>query len=66
MQVAPIKPTLKTPGTKRLRLRCDEPLSDFAFNFNLRRYTQVFFHRYYATKTDKVAGAYTRQHFSST
>jgi len=22
-----------------LKLRCEEPLSDFAFNFNLRRYT---------------------------
>ena len=24
---------------RRLRLKCDEPLSNFAFNFNLRRYT---------------------------
>ena len=38
MQVDPIKHTLKAPGTKRLKLKCDEPLSDFAFNLNLRRY----------------------------
>jgi hypothetical protein len=39
VQVDPIKPTLKAPGTKRLKLQYDEPLSNFAFNFNLRRYT---------------------------
>ena len=41
VQVDPIKPTLKAPGTKRLKLKCDEPLSNFAFNFNLRRYNLV-------------------------
>ena len=41
VQVAPIKPTLKAPGTKRLKLKCDEPLSNVAFNFNLRRYSVV-------------------------
>ena len=40
MQVDPVKPTLKPPGTKRLKLKCDEPLSNFAFNFNLRRYIE--------------------------
>jgi hypothetical protein len=40
VQVAPIKPTLKPAGTKRLKLKCDEPLSNFAFNFNLRRYSK--------------------------
>ena len=35
----PIKPQLKAPGTKRLKLKYDELLSSFAFNFNLRRYT---------------------------
>jgi len=39
VQVDPIKPTLKAPGTKRLTQKCDESLSNFAFNFNLRRYT---------------------------
>ena len=40
MQVDPIKPTLKAPGTKRLKVNCVVPLSNFAFNFNLRRYNQ--------------------------
>jgi len=33
-----MKPTLKAPGSKHLKLNYDEPLSNFAFNFNLRRY----------------------------
>ena len=32
---------MKAPRTKRLKLECDELLSNFAFNFNLRRYTQA-------------------------
>jgi len=38
VQVDPVKPTLKAPGTQRLKVECDETLSSFAFNFNLRRY----------------------------
>ena len=41
MQVDPIKPTLKAPGTRRLNLKCEEPHSDFAFNFKSRRYTMA-------------------------
>ena len=41
MQIDPIKPTLKAPGTKLLKLKCDKPLSNFAFEFNLRRYTKA-------------------------
>jgi len=41
MQVDPIKPKLKLPGTKRLKLKYDVPLSNFAFKFNLRRFTLV-------------------------
>ena len=41
MQVDPIKPTLKTPGTQRLKLQYDELLSSFAFNLNLRRFTEA-------------------------
>jgi len=33
-----MKPTLKAPGTKRLKLRYDQLLSSVAFEFNLRRY----------------------------
>jgi hypothetical protein len=38
VQVDPIKPKLKAPGTQRLKLKHAKPLSSFAFNFNLRRY----------------------------
>jgi hypothetical protein len=34
-----MKPILKAPGTKLLKLKCDKLLSKFAFKFNLRRYT---------------------------
>jgi hypothetical protein len=37
-----MKPKLKPPGTKRLKLNCHEPLSTSAFKFNLRRYTKAF------------------------
>jgi hypothetical protein len=37
VQIDPIKPKFKLPGTKRLILKCEEPLSKFALNFNLRR-----------------------------
>jgi hypothetical protein len=33
-----MKPTLTAPGSKRLRLKYDQLLSNFAFKFNLRRY----------------------------
>ena len=39
VQVDPIKPTLKAPGTKRLKLEWDTLLSTSAFKFSLRRYT---------------------------
>ena len=42
MQVDPIKPKLRAPGIERLTLNCDGPLSNFAFNFNLRRYNLAF------------------------
>ena len=41
MQVEPVKPKLKAPGTKRLKLYYDKLPSSFAFNFNLRRYTSA-------------------------
>jgi len=40
--VDPIKPTLKAPVTQRLKLKyvnCFQFCLNFAFNFNLRRYT---------------------------
>ena len=41
MQVVPIKPKLKPPGAKRLILKYDGPLSGFAFELILRRYTKA-------------------------
>jgi hypothetical protein len=40
VQVDPIKPASKAPGTKRLKPKYDDPLSNFAFKFNLRRYNE--------------------------
>jgi hypothetical protein len=36
-----MKPKLKPPGSKRLKLKCDAPLSNVAFKFNLRCYTKA-------------------------
>ena len=41
VQVDPMKPMLKPPGTKHLKLKRDVLLSTSAFTFNLRRYTVV-------------------------
>ena len=41
MQVDPIKPTLKAPGTERLKLKYEELLSNFGFKFKLRRYIEA-------------------------
>jgi len=41
VQVDPIKPTLKTPGSKHLKLIHDKLLSNFAFDFNVCRYDTV-------------------------
>jgi hypothetical protein len=39
VQLEPMKPKLKPPGTKRLKPNFDVLLSTSAFKFNLRRYT---------------------------
>jgi len=36
-----MKPTLKAPEIQLSKLEYDEPLSKFAFKFNLRRYSKV-------------------------
>jgi len=41
VQVDPIRPVLKAPETVLFKLRCDGPLSNVAFKFNLRRYRLV-------------------------
>ena len=42
MQVDPVNPTLKAPGSMRWTLKYDVLLSNFAFNFHLRRYINAF------------------------
>jgi hypothetical protein len=46
---------LKAPGTKRLKLQCDDPLSNFAFKFNLRRYITACF-AYFSGSTTGMGG----------
>ena len=41
MQLDPDQPTLKAPGTECLKLNYDNMLSNFGFNFNLRRYNSA-------------------------
>jgi len=45
VQVVHIKPVLKAPGYILLKLRYDEQLSNFGFNFNLRRYSKTSLQR---------------------
>ena len=66
MQVDPIKPMLKPPGTKRLKLECDGLLSSFAFKFNLRCYSAVLTEESRKLTAYHEAGAYTRPLFGST
>ena len=42
MQIEPMTSELKAPGTKRLKLKSDEPLSSFVYNFVLRCYIKGF------------------------
>jgi hypothetical protein len=42
-RLTPMKPALKAPGTKRLKLYYDYLLASFAFNFNLCRYITGLF-----------------------
>jgi hypothetical protein len=56
VQVEPIKPTLKAPGIKLLKLKCDVLLSNYAFKFNLRYYIQA---RLAALAARLEAGAHT-------
>jgi len=49
VQVEPLKPVLKAPLSMLSKLRYDGPLSNIAFNFNLRRYAEA--------EEDAAAGA---------
>jgi hypothetical protein len=69
VQLDPIKPKLKPPGTKRLKLKRDILLSIFAFKFNLRHYIKAVNAWLGPTGTVSplhTAGAYTRPPFTST
>jgi len=52
VQVDPIKPTLKAPGIKLLKLKYGKRLTNFGFKFNLRRYnkTRVLFQTSYVKR----------------
>ena len=71
MQLDPVKPKLKPPGTKRL-IYCDVLLSTSAFKINLRRYNLERAEEIKALidgekhNADTQASAYTRSHFRST
>jgi hypothetical protein len=41
VQVGPMEPVLIAPGNLVLTLTYDEPLSNFAFKFNIRRCTEL-------------------------
>jgi hypothetical protein len=46
---------VKPPGTERLKLIRDDPLSNFAFKFNLRRYIMKLLpHRYPFLLVDRI------------
>jgi len=61
-----MNPTLKPPGTKHLKLKCDVLLSAFAFNLDLRRYNMVDDVSAADKQRRLQAWAYTRPLSSST
>jgi len=70
VQVDPIKPTLKAPGTEHLKLKHEGLLSNVGFKFNLRRYTEGGQGRAGGAERGGTRGAGGRQgltlvHFSS-
>ena len=67
MQLDPIKPKLKPPGTRRLTLKCDILLSNYTFKSNLRCYNKgVELIEVPSSDGEPAAGACTRSLLSST
>ena len=68
VQVDPMKPKLKPPGTKRLKLEYDGLLSNIGFKFSLRRYNEQWKHDPLIMNKwlGLQAGAYSRPLFGST
>jgi hypothetical protein len=64
VQVDPMKPKLKPPGTKRLKLNCDIPLSTSAFKLNLRRYIEGLEEQVILYSTSLNGGGGPHLHFS--
>ena len=60
MQVDHIRPMLKAPGIKLLKLKHDKPLANFAFKFNFRRYSEVDMGRALADR-ERGTGVRVRQ-----
>jgi len=56
VQIDPIQPTLKAPGSERLKPKHVEVLSSFAFRFNVRRYMMgpETFTRYFKDDNTRV------------
>jgi hypothetical protein len=55
VQIGPMKPTLKAPGSRRLKLEYNEVPSNFAFKSNLRCYDKevVGDDEYYSDDNDQ-------------
>jgi hypothetical protein len=66
VQVDPMKPNLKPPGTKRMKLYCDILLSTSAFTFSLRRCAEAPTLFLEFIGNTREAGAYKRSLLSST
>jgi len=69
VQVDPMQSMLKAPICRRLKLEHEKLLSNFAFRFNLRRYSEggvKFNGTDGSVIADTTAGAYTRPLIGST
>jgi hypothetical protein len=56
-----MKPKLTPPGTKRLKLECDELLSNFGFKSDLRRFSMASVIGLDADKTKAGEGGTSQQ-----
>jgi len=54
-----MKPKFKPPGPKRLKLECDGLLSNFPYNFNLRRSITAYLAAPFGFTSTLMAGANT-------
>ena len=69
VHIESVKPVLKAPRTKRLKLKWDKLLSNVAFNFNLRCYSAepgVDLLSVASLRDMLKAGSYTRPLLTST